>query len=61
MKRCLIINVDLEIEIPENLNIDCDADVEDYIFDIELPTNYRNDTLETKKIIDEKENVLKQL
>jgi len=29
--------------------------------DIELPANYRSDTLETKKIIDINENILKQL
>ncbi len=51
MKRMLIINVNLEYELPDNVKTA--SDLEDYYMDIELPKEYVEDSFEFQKVIND--------
>jgi hypothetical protein len=49
-KRIAIVNVNLQYEIPDYVK---DVDVNDYLFGVELPEEYVEDSFELVKIIKE--------
>lgn len=49
-KRKAIVNVNLEYDLPDNVP---EEEINDYLFDVDLPDNYLSGSFEIVKIIEE--------